>query len=83
MYKKLTANRIPCKFICDSAIGTAMSEADVVLTGAEAVVESGGIINRVTKKHTKTMIFCSIIISKNCFVCLTCKGWNIHSCIVC
>jgi len=27
-----------------------MSEADVVLTGAEAVVESGGIINRVTTK---------------------------------
>ena len=40
---------IPTKIIPDSAIGAALEKVDFVLTGAEAVVESGGIINRVKK----------------------------------
>lgn len=46
-YKQLTEIGYPCKLIFDSAIGQAMEEVDMVLTGAEAVVENGGIINRV------------------------------------
>jgi translation initiation factor 2B subunit (eIF-2B alpha/beta/delta family) len=33
--------------ILDSAVALAIHEVDFVLTGAEAVVENGGIINRV------------------------------------
>jgi translation initiation factor eIF-2B subunit alpha len=50
MYSKLEAAKIPCKFIVDSAIGLALEESDIVLVGADAVVENGGIINRVILK---------------------------------
>ncbi len=60
MYKKL-CDKIPCKLIVDSALGVALEEADIVLTGAEAVVENGGIINRVL---TFLWIFCIDIIIK-------------------
>ncbi|KDN52851.1 nagb/rpia/CoA transferase-like protein [Tilletiaria anomala UBC 951] len=44
-YEELTAAGIPCTVILDSAVGYIMSKVDMVLTGAEAVVESGGILN--------------------------------------
>lgn len=43
----LTDNGIPCSVILDSAVGFIMERIDMVLLGAEAVVESGGIINRI------------------------------------
>ncbi|CAD8150323.1 unnamed protein product [Paramecium octaurelia] len=46
-YRQLTEIGYPCKLIFDSAIGQVMENIDMVLTGAEAVVENGGIINRV------------------------------------
>ena len=50
MAEKLAAMDIPCKLITDSAIAVALEEVDFVLVGAEAVVENGGIINRVFQK---------------------------------
>lgn len=38
---------IDCTLILDSATGYVMESVDFVMVGAEAVVESGGIINRI------------------------------------
>ncbi|GAB6030060.1 hypothetical protein CHUAL_005743 [Chamberlinius hualienensis] len=38
---------IPCELILDSAIGYVIENVDMVLVGAESVVESGGIINKI------------------------------------
>jgi len=38
---------IPCTVILDSAVGYIMEQVDMVMVGAEGVVESGGIINKV------------------------------------
>lgn len=46
----LEKNNIPCKLIVDSALGYSLEEADMILVGSEAVVENGGIINRVLLK---------------------------------
>ena len=46
-YKKLKELGFPCTLIFDTSIGFIMEEIDMVLTGAEAVVENGGIINRI------------------------------------
>lgn len=43
----LEKENIPCKVIYDSAVGCKMEEVDMVMVGAEGVVESGGIINKV------------------------------------
>jgi len=47
MCRLLEKENIPCKVIYDSAVGYKMEEVDMVMVGAEGVVESGGIINRV------------------------------------
>lgn len=47
MCRLLEKENIPCKVIYDSAIGCKMEEVDMVMVGAEGVVESGGIINKV------------------------------------
>lgn len=38
---------IPTRIITDTAIGVVMEEVDLVLVGAEGVMENGGIINKV------------------------------------
>lgn len=47
LHRLLTANNIPCTVILDSAVGYMMEHMDMVLLGAESVVESGGIINKI------------------------------------
>lgn len=47
MCKELEAANISCTLILDSAVGYIMEQVDFVIVGAEAVVESGGIINKV------------------------------------
>lgn len=47
MASYLTSLGIPCKIIADSAVGYYINQVDLVLVGAEAVVESGGVINQV------------------------------------
>lgn len=51
-YRKLEKHNYPSKLIYDTAIGYCMEEVDMVLTGAEAVVENGGIINRIGTYQT-------------------------------
>lgn len=47
MYNSLKELNIPCTLILDSAVGYIMEKVDMVMVGAECVVESGGIINKV------------------------------------
>lgn len=56
---------INCTLILDSAIGYIMESIDIVLVGAEGVVESGGIINRV---GTYTMALCAREMKKPFYV---------------
>lgn len=47
MCKDLQKAGIDCTLILDSAIAYVMESVDIVMVGAEGVVESGGIINRI------------------------------------
>lgn len=51
MYNCLKALDIPCTLILDSAVGYIMERVNMVMVGAECVVESGGIINKVIHYH--------------------------------
>ena len=54
-HEELTEFGIPCTVILDAAVGYVMEKIDMVLCGAEGVVESGGIINKVNEpQHDKT-----------------------------
>ncbi|EFJ40741.1 eukaryotic translation initiation factor 2B alpha [Volvox carteri f. nagariensis] len=44
--KKLDAEKIPVTLVLDSCVAYIMDRVDMVLTGADAVVENGGIINK-------------------------------------
>ncbi|CCF51867.1 hypothetical protein NDA11_000668 [Ustilago hordei] len=46
-YRQLIGYGIPCTLILDSAVAYTMPKVDLVLTGAEGVVESGGFLNAV------------------------------------
>ncbi|XP_018331085.1 translation initiation factor eIF-2B subunit alpha [Agrilus planipennis] len=56
MCKDLKAANIPHTLILDSAVGYIMEQVDFVIVGAEAVVESGGVINKI---GTYTMALCA------------------------
>lgn len=43
----LLKHNLPVTLISDSTVGTIMDKMDMVLVGAEAVVENGGVINKV------------------------------------
>ncbi|CAG9765233.1 unnamed protein product [Ceutorhynchus assimilis] len=47
LHKELLAIGIPCTLILDSAIGYVMEQIDFIMVGAEGVMESGGIVNKV------------------------------------
>mmetsp|Transcript_26990 Transcript_26990/g.65513 ORF Transcript_26990/g.65513 Transcript_26990/m.65513 type:complete len:343 (-) Transcript_26990:48-1076(-) len=55
LYAEHNSN-IPTTVVLDSAIGYIMESVDIVLTGAEAVVENGGCVN---KMGTYTMAICA------------------------
>lgn len=65
MCKELEASNIPCTVILDSAVGYIMESIDMVMVGAEGVVESGGIINKV---GSYTMALCARETSKPFYV---------------
>lgn len=65
MIKSLERVGIDCTLILDSAIGYVLESVDFVMVGAEAVVESGGIINRI---GTFTMGLCSREMKKPFYV---------------
>lgn len=47
LMKELKDYGIPAQVILDAAVGSVMPDVDLVLIGAESVVESGGIINKI------------------------------------
>uniref|UniRef100_A0A0K0DVB9 Translation initiation factor eIF2B subunit alpha n=1 Tax=Strongyloides stercoralis TaxID=6248 RepID=A0A0K0DVB9_STRER len=47
MYENLRKHNLPCTLILDSAVGYLMESIDIVLVGAEGVMETGGIINKI------------------------------------
>lgn len=56
MCKELQEANIPCTLILDSAVGYIMEQVDFVMVGAEGVVESGGIVNKI---GSFTMALCA------------------------
>ncbi|KAF2893433.1 hypothetical protein ILUMI_12739 [Ignelater luminosus] len=65
MCKVLEALNIPCTLILDSAVGYVMETVDFVMVGAEAVVESGGIVNKI---GSYTMALCAKAMNKPFYV---------------
>lgn len=65
MCAELLKAGIECTLILDSAIGYVMESVDMVFCGAEGVVESGGIINRI---GTYTMALCAREMKKPFYV---------------
>ena len=59
--------QIPCKLVLDASVGLVMSqgEIDCVFVGAEAVLENGGIVNRV---GTLTIALCAKAYDKPLYV---------------
>ena len=50
------ADSMECKLILDSAVARMMEKVDFVLVGAQAVVENGGVINRVRESASPLMV---------------------------
>ncbi|KAF6203736.1 hypothetical protein GE061_002075 [Apolygus lucorum] len=65
MAQDLEKLNIPCTLILDSAVGYIMEDVDMVMVGAEGVVESGGIINKV---GSYTMAVCAKTMKKPFYV---------------
>merc|ERR1712063_237280 len=65
MCDELLRHNITCTLILDSAMGYIMDMVDLVLVGAEGVVESGGIINKI---GTMTMASCAKNMNKPFYV---------------
>lgn len=67
MASRLTSSGIPFTLIVDSAVAYVMPQVDFILCGAEAVVENGGIINKigtyqvsiVAKEFNKPLYVCA------------------------
>lgn len=65
MAKELKKIGINCTMVLDAAIGLVMEKIDFVLLGAEGVVESGGIINKI---GTSTIGLCAKMLNKPVYV---------------
>ncbi|XP_046391998.1 translation initiation factor eIF-2B subunit alpha [Ischnura elegans] len=65
MCENLREANIMCTLILDSAVGYVMEKVNIVVVGAEGVVESGGIINKI---GTYTMALCAKEMKKPFFV---------------
>lgn len=65
MIQELKADNIECTLILDASIGYLMETIDFVFVGAEGVMESGGIINRI---GTFTMALCAKEMKKPFYV---------------
>ncbi|XP_041349691.1 translation initiation factor eIF-2B subunit alpha-like [Gigantopelta aegis] len=63
--KELSALGIPTTVVLDAAVGYVMEKVDLVLVGAEGVVESGGIINKI---GTYTMAISAKAMNKPVYV---------------
>lgn len=65
MAKELGNLGINCTVILDAAVGMILEKIDFVLLGAEGVVESGGIINKI---GTTTIGLCAKMFNKPVYV---------------
>ena len=65
MKKDLDTLGIPCTLVLDSAVGYIIEQVDLVLFGAEGVVESGGICNKI---GTYTIAICAKMLNKPVYV---------------
>ena len=63
--KEMDRLRIPCKTVLDSSVGLIMHQVDCVFVGSEAVLENGGIVNRL---GTYTIAICAKQYSKPLYV---------------
>ena len=54
MKDALSKAKVPSTVILDASVGYIMSQVDCVLMGAEGVVESGGIVNKVRNQELST-----------------------------
>lgn len=61
MHKQLLEKGIDSKLILDSSIGYMMEQVDIVMLGAEGVVESGGIINKVRVENLLLIYYLHVI----------------------
>jgi translation initiation factor eIF-2B subunit alpha len=59
------SHNIPCKTVLDSSIALCISEVDYVFVGAEAVLENGGIVNKI---GTFTIALCAKAYNKPFYV---------------
>lgn len=65
MAKELNQIGINCTLVLDAAIGAVMEKIDFVILGAEGVVESGGIINKI---GSSTIGLCAKMLNKPVYV---------------
>lgn len=65
MVKDLKSIGINCTLILDASVGLILEKIDFVLLGAEGVVESGGIINKI---GTTTIGLCAKTFNKPVYV---------------
>lgn len=65
MAEDLGKSGIQCTVILDAAVGMIMERVDFVLLGAEGVVESGGIINKI---GTSSVALCAKLFNKPVYV---------------
>jgi translation initiation factor eIF-2B subunit alpha len=65
MCESLNKIGVSCTLILDAAIGPIMEKIDFVLLGAEGVVESGGIINKI---GSSTICLCAKSFNKPVYV---------------
>ncbi|XP_052447448.1 translation initiation factor eIF-2B subunit alpha isoform X1 [Carassius gibelio] len=65
MAQKLRKLNIPVMVVLDAAVGYIMEKVDLVIVGAEGVVESGGVINKI---GTYQMAVCSKVHNKPFYV---------------
>lgn len=65
MAQELTKIGIKCTVILDAAVGAVMERISFVLLGAEGVVESGGIINKI---GTNSIALCAKMLNKPVYV---------------
>nr|CAD7399442.1 unnamed protein product [Timema cristinae] len=68
MQRQLEDCNISCTVILDSAVAYVMEQVDLVMVGAEGVVESGGIINKVVYMINVTTLTNQILVINKCLV---------------
>lgn len=65
MYNQLKSHDIQCSLILDAAIGHFIEKVDMVMVGADGVVENGGIINKI---GTYPLALCAKAFNKPLYV---------------